>query len=218
MPDVERECANVRALTRKFLDSGNQERRFKAFCDLTQRLLSLTVLANGQRVGLDRSWIADNRTRLLVGRSQDPELNTVRLRDGHFLRVTMTLRITSNDRFAVPRSSFQYQETDGDQSEIFRYDYLRAQKDEHPRAHLNIHGRLDHDVLGDRKPLEAVHFPTGRMPIEGVIRLLIVQFEVPSATAAEMWMPVLATSEAAFSEICEQPLSGPRRLEDVAAG
>lgn len=61
----------------------------------------------------------------------------------------MTLRITSNDRFAVPQSSLQYQATEGEQSEIFRYDYLRAQKDEHPRPHLNIHARLDRDVLGD---------------------------------------------------------------------
>ncbi|WP_159083165.1 hypothetical protein [Streptomyces sp. P3] len=175
-------------------------------------------MADGQRVGLDRSWIGDNRTRLLVGRSHDSELNTIRLRDDRFLRVTMTLRITSNDRFAVPRSSFQYQETEGDQSEIFRYDYLRAQKDEHPRAHLNIHGRLDHDVLGDRKPLQDVHFPTGRIPIEGVIRLLLVQFEVPPATPEEIWMPVLTTSEAAFREICEQPLSGPDHLGTAAAG
>lgn len=216
MHNVDRECANVRALTRKCRSSGRQEGRFNAFCDLTQKLLSLTVMADGQRIGLDRSWI-DNRTRLLVGRSQDNELNTVRLRDDRYLRVTMTLRITSNDRFACPRSSFQYQETEGEQAEIFRYDYLRAQKDDHPRAHLNIHGRLDHGVLGVNKPLQDVHFPTGRIPLEGVIRLLIVQFKVPSATPAEVWTPVLATSETAFLEICDQPLSGPDHL-GAAAG
>ncbi|MEU6904417.1 hypothetical protein ACWDZW_02720 [Streptomyces coeruleorubidus] len=118
----------------------------------------------------------------------------------------------------VPRSSFQYQETEEDHSAIFRYDYLRAQKDEHPRSHLNIHGHLDYDFLGGRRPLEEVHFPTGRIPIEAVIRLLIVQFEVPAATLDDVWMPVLTTSEAAFREICEKPLSGPESLEDVAAG
>lgn len=218
MPNVDKECADVRALTEKFLASGNKGKRFAAFRDLTQRLLSLTVMADGQRVGLDRSWMPDSRTRLLVGRSQDQELNTVQLRDGRFLRLTMTLRITSNGRFAVPQSSLQYQKSEEDQAEIFRYDYLRAQKDAHPRAHLNVHGYLDHDVLEDGKSLEAVHFPTGRISLEGVIRLLIVQFEVPSATPEDVWMPVLTASETSFNEICEKPLSGPGRLEDVEVG
>ncbi len=218
MPDIDGECAKVRALTKKFLDPGNKDHRFKAFRDLTQRLLSLTIMADGQRVGLDRGWAPDSRTRLLVGRSQDQELHTVQLRDGRFLRLTMTLRITSNRRFAVPQSSLQYQNAEEDQAEIFRYDYVRAQKDAHPRAHLNVHGHLDHDVLGDGKSLEAVHFPTGRISLEGVIRLLIVQFEVPSVTPEDVWMRVLTTSETSFNEICEKPLSGPDRLADIAAG
>ncbi|MFB7277186.1 hypothetical protein ACFCZV_08760 [Streptomyces hydrogenans] len=217
MHDVDKECATVRALTQTCHSPGRHEKRFAAFQHLTQKLLSLTVMADGQRVGLDRSWI-DNRTRVLAGRSQDSELNTVRLRDGRCLRLTMTLRITSNDRLAVPRSSFQYQESEGDQTEIFRYDYLRAQKDEHPRSHLNIHGQLDRDVLRDGKALENVHFPTGRIPLEAVLRLLIVQFDVPAATPEEVWMRVLTTSETEFQAVCEQPLSGPEDLETVVAG
>ena len=56
--------------------------------------------------------------------------------------------------------------------------------------------------------LHRVHFPTGRMPLEGVIRLLADQFGVPCAEDASTWRPVLAETERAFLDIAHMPLSG----------
>jgi len=56
--------------------------------------------------------------------------------------------------------------------------------------------------------LERVHFPTGRVPLEAVMRLLIERFSVPSNTAPEVGRRALALREPAFEEIAHRPLSG----------
>ena len=195
---------------------GRQQKRFDAFRELIQKLLVLTVMDGGGRVGFDQSWVPDSRTKLLVGRSQDLDLNTIPLKNGCYLRITMTVRITTNNHLAVPVSSFQYQAHEGDQAEIFRYDYTREQKDRHPRAHLNVHGNLSQSVLPRGKHLQSVHFPTGRIPLEAVIRLLIEQFEVPAATSDDVWMAALAASEDEFRQVCDRPLSGPEDAADLS--
>jgi len=63
-------------------------------------------------------------------------------------------------------------------------------------------------TLCDR-PLERVHFPTGRFSIEGIVRLLAEEFDVPTNRDAAIWRPVLAASEREFLEIAHLPLSGP---------
>jgi len=67
---------------------------------------------------------------------------------------------------------------------IFRYDDLRERRagEPHPPTHLQINRNLNvQGVLPAIRPLSRLHFPTGRMPLEGVIRLLIEEFGVECA-------------------------------------
>lgn len=146
---------------------------------------------------------------------QSGPTSPLKLRDGNWLRVALSLELSKSTeapkgRLKVVKSSFQYQaDQDGDE-EMWRYDYLRQPGgDPHPQAHLNIHGTLNHHPLG--RSLEKIHFPTNRISIEAVIRLLIEQFGVPTKHEASVWRPVLTCSEQAFAEIAHRPLSGPDR-------
>lgn len=139
----------------------------------------------------------------------------LRLVDGRFLRMSVSLFLDEADErgalLKVRESSFQYQvDTEGKQW-VFRYDYLREPgSDPHPTAHLQIRGRADEpEVLPEKMSLDRVHFPTGRISLEAVIRLLIEQFRLQPRTPPEVWRPVLAESERSFREIAHQPLSGP---------
>jgi hypothetical protein len=130
------------------------------------------------------------------------------LNDTRFLRLSASLFIEPTDegpRMKVRNSSYQYQlDRDGDRW-LFRYDYLRVPYGTEPPAHLQLHGQL---AILDR-PLDRIHFPTGRVTIEAVIRLLADQFAVPCETEPEVWRPVLAESERLFLEMAHHPLSGP---------
>jgi hypothetical protein len=126
------------------------------------------------------------------------------LNDGHFLRLSASLYLAQTDagiRMKVKNSAYQYQ-TDKEGNEwVFRYDYLRLPPGLEPGAHLQLHGRLH---LGDQ-PLDRLRFPTGRVTLEAVIRLLVDQFGVEPNDDPELWRPVLAESEKLFLEIAHQP-------------
>jgi len=115
----------------------------------------------------------------------------------------MWLDETANDaRLKVSESSFQYQDDQEGRREIFRYDYLRQPCRTEPTSHLNLYAHLDvPGVLPIGRPLSRVHLPTGRVPLEAVIRTLIDDFNVPTATEDSVWRPVLAESEASFLQI-----------------
>ena len=76
----------------------------------------------------------------------------------------------------------------------------------YPACHLQLRGTLIE--TGD---VERVHFPTHRVSLEAVVRLLIEEFNVPTRTPAEFWRPLLAESEAIFLDIAHQSLSGPEQ-------
>jgi hypothetical protein len=63
------------------------------------------------------------------------------------------------------------------------------------------------EVLGPGSPLERVHFPTRRISLEAVIRLLVGHFGVPSNEAA-IWRPVLAHSEEELLDTAYRSFSG----------
>ena len=52
---------------------------------------------------------------------------------------------------------------------------------------------------------ERVHYPTGRVALEAVIRLLIEQYSVVPLQPAHIWRPLLHASETAFQEIAHKP-------------
>jgi hypothetical protein len=135
------------------------------------------------------------------------------LNDDRFLRLSMSLFLAPHERgtrLKVEKSVMQYQlDPDGDRW-IFRYDYLRHATEPHPGAHLQIAGSLNEaTVVPVRKTLNHVHFPTGRVSLEAVIRLLVEQFGVRTNCEPETWRPVLAESEKVFEEIAHRPQSGP---------
>lgn len=126
--------------------------------------------------------------------------------------MTLYLEQTAHGpRVKVKISSFQYQADRNGDHWIFRYDYLRQPSEPQPSAHLHVRGSLLEPCLSSGSALEDIHFPTQRVSIEAVIRLLIEQFGVHPNKSVEIWRPVLAESEAAFLEIAHQSLSGPDR-------
>lgn len=183
---------------------------FDSFRELVQLLLSLTVLKGNQFVYLTRG---PSPRRQVLGGRQGPT-SPVQLLDGRWLRIAISLRLEPHEdgsfRLKVEKTSLQYQcnesDDEGGQREIFRYDYLREDNSAHPAAHINVHGTLiENDVLAAGKTLARVHFPTARVSLESVLRLLIVDFGVPTAEPEAVWKPVLAESELAFQQIAHQP-------------
>ena len=105
----------------------------------------------------------------------------------------------------VEASSYQYQMDSVGREWIFRYDYAREPAGGHPCSHLQINGELNIDgILKPDKPLGRVHLPTDRVSIESVIRLLILEFGVPSKGGREYWEPLLRESERAFQAIAHR--------------
>lgn len=193
-------------------------RRRDEFAHLAQLLLSNTVAAEGQSIAWVRGQSPDAPTRLLTGRggTVTEPIVPIKLRDGRFLRLGITLRVEvrrdgapPTTRVVVVQSSFQYQGTrDGIGSEIFRYDFLRVDDSRHPNAHLNVFGSQPVASPSD-KPLERVHFPTSRVSLEAIIRCLAEQYGVGTKVGSEIWRPALAESERQFLSIAHQPASGP---------
>jgi hypothetical protein len=196
--------AKVRELTADY-KSGKVE-SFDAFRDLAQLLLGETVLADEGAVRLVRGPRGESG--VLSGRTGSSPLP---LRDGRFLRLAIKLFRAQHDdgshRIKVEATSYQYQaDPDGDRW-IFRYDYIREPGNEHPASHLQIRGNLhEPDALPAAATLERVHFPTRRISLEAVIRLLAQDFNVPCSRDGEYWRPLLMESAAAFHEIAHDTI------------
>lgn len=207
-PELPGLLGEVRDLTHRY-KSGRPE-ALEAFADLASLLLHNTVLA---RTGAVRLTYGPERDEPVLGGWEGPD-DPLPLTDGRYLRTTIKLffeETPQGRRAKVRWSSFQYQlDREGDRW-IFRYDYLREPPDPHPAMHLQVRGALAEQCLPNGMPLERVHFPTQRISLEAVIRLLIEQFGVPTNQPAEIWRPMLTESEAAFLEIAHRTLSGPDR-------
>lgn len=159
---------------------------------------------------LRMSYAEGRRDRAALGGMSGPT-DPVPLNDGRYLRLSVSVALEETPdgpRLKTLKAGYQYQADQQGKKWICRYDYLREPgPDRHPQAHLQVCGEPpDYAPNAD---LHKVHFPTGRVAIEAVVRLLVEQFEVPSNESAEIWRPVLAESERAFQEIAHRPLSGP---------
>src|SRR3989304_7958274 len=95
----------------------------------------------------------------------------------------------------VYEASYQSQEDVEGPRWISRYDYLRTPPDPHPAAHLQVRGTLTENCLPAHSPLERIHFPTHRVSIEAVIRLLADQFGVRCTEGDDVWGPGMEQSE-----------------------
>ena len=191
-PDPAYLLATVRRLTAVYQAGGPAA--FQAFRDLAFLLLSVTVLRTPPG-GVRLIRIPGRPEREALGGWSGPD-DPLPLNDGHFLRLSVALYLehtTAGARLKVAECSYQYQ----------------PPPHAHPAAHLQVRGELTEPYLPEGTSLARVHFPTGRVPLEAVIRLLAEQFRVPCNTAPEVWRPALAESERAFLEIAHHPLSGP---------
>lgn len=208
--DVAALVGNARDLTRRYMAGGRQA--FDPFQQLAALLFDLTVLRPGSMVRL--SYGPTGRDKAVLGGPAGPT-DPLRLNDGRFLRLSMSLYLATDDPrgqlLKVSASSFQYQADEAGKRWIIRYDYLREPgPDAHPQAHLQLRGSLaEPAVLPAGRPLERIHFPTGRVSVEGMIRLLADQFGVACNQPAEVGRPVLTEAEQTFLEIAHRPLSGP---------
>lgn len=197
----------IRDITQKIRAGGPDA--IRAFHQLVNRVLTLTVLAEGQTVKLFPS--PSNRSRATLGgrHARDP----LKLNDGRYLRLAAHVYLDPSGRdnfLRVEETSYQYQlDTDGDQW-VFRYDYLRNPPHAYPAAHIQIRGDLA-ERAASPTPLERLHWPTGRVSLEAVIRLLAEQFHVRCNQPPEVWRPALAESERDFLQVAHRPLSGPER-------
>jgi hypothetical protein len=207
--DLDKQLSRVRQLGDIYLAGGADA--FAAFGDLVNLLLRVTVLAGTVGVRLTRGPRPKDRQMIEGGLDKDKDV--VRLNDGRYLRISVTLFREPHEgghRMKVERAAYQYQVDEDGHRWAFRYDYLRAPQDEHPASHLQLRGNLYEDSLRlHRGLLERTHFPTGRVSLEAVLRLLMVQFQVEVNTPQELWRPVLAASETIFEKIAHRPLSGP---------
>lgn len=199
LPEPTAHLGEARRLTTVYQAGGPDA--VPAFQDLIALMLRLTVLATG---GAVRFASGPRGTADLVlggwGGPDDP----LPLRDGRYLRLTVRLYIApaaEQNRLKVASASYQYQlDREGDRW-VFRYDYLRTPPHPHPAAHLQINGNLTEDCLSPGRPLARVHFPTARVSLEAVIRLLADQFGTPCASDPDVWRPVLNETERAFLRI-----------------
>ena len=64
---------------------------------------------------------------------------------------------------------------------------------------MQVRGNLLEDCLPQATSLDRVHFPTARVSLEAVIRLLVKQFGTPCHSEPELWRPVFAEAERAFT-------------------
>jgi hypothetical protein len=202
--DLAHVLARVRDLTARYMRGDN--RSFEAFRELADLLLRTTVMK--PHGGLRLVSVPGASGRVLTGFGAAP-IEPVPLNDGRFLRLAVGLSIFATDdgpRLKVVESSYQYQVGSEKNEWLCRYDYLGEPRDEHPQAHMQVNAKLIAPVEHD---LHNIHFPTGRVPLEAVIRMLAEQFNVPTVEPRDRWRPILAASERAFQEIAHRPLSGP---------
>jgi hypothetical protein len=99
----------------------------------------------------------------------------------------------------VEKSLYQYQTDVDGQRWIVCYDYLRYPAEPHPGMHVQVRGSLTEAVLSEHAMLERIHFPTGRVSLEALIRPLIKQFHVPTNTPTDIWRPALRRARRHFS-------------------
>ncbi len=206
-PDLDFLLGRVRGLTEDY-KKGNKK-SLEAFTELATLILDLTVAHPSSRL---TRYSGESGEKESIYLSASPKLGTpLRLSDGSFLRVGISLALRPAEKAPtgkyakVVSSSCQYQLDKAGKEWLWRYDYVREPEGK-PAAHFQVRADLKSDGTRlTRKVLERVHFPTGRVSLEAIVRLLIEEFGVPAATDPLIWQPVLALSEDLFLKIAHLP-------------
>jgi hypothetical protein len=212
LPELPALLAEARKLTGAYQAGGAAS--FYAYRDLLSLLFSITVM---DKTGGIQIAAGSGRPERGVMAPLGGPVFPLPLTDGHFLRFNINLflgeteKVPGLEALKVEDENYQYQLDTQAQQWVFRYEYKRERADRHPPAHLHIRAALlsSVDILGLERPLERLHFPTGRVSVPGLIRLLIEQFKVPANRSAGVWRRVLSQTERDFQRIAHQTLSGP---------
>jgi hypothetical protein len=188
--------------------------------ELLQRLFSYTIGASGASVVVNQS--AGGPAKGVISPRGLAE-RSLPLRDGRFLKFEIELFLGPSDKgeagreyLKVASESFQYQlEPDpGTDRWLFRYEYERDKDPEspHPPSHLHVNAVLPEEAESPLpRGLRGVHFPTGRLSVAAILRLIIEQFGCDTDEPPEFWRPILAAVEGQFLGFAHQTLSGPDR-------
>jgi hypothetical protein len=213
--DLPKLLGRARELTAGYQAGGEQA--FEAYRELLNFIFRLTVMDASAGVRVHR--LKGDDVKRVIAPLQGPQM-PLPLNGGAFLRFNInaflgdTAKAPGRLVLKIADEAFQYQLDDQGTEWIFRYEYQRDPAvNRHPPAHLHVKADLKRgpEVFGDDHPLDRVHFPTGRVSVPAIIRLLVEQFGVPCHEDPELWRPVLAQVESDFHEIAHQPLSGPDR-------
>lgn len=206
LPDLPQHLLRARELTKQYQEGGVPA--LQAFRDLVEFILTLTVMSSNGGVLIQKGPRGFELVNVVGWAGAD----RVPLNDGRWLRVLLQVYVDPKDqgKLKVAKSLFQYQLDEDAEEWVFRYDYLRDPEDQHPASHVQIRGTLtETTVVPVRGALARVHFPTGRVGLEAVIRLLVEQFGVPTNEPPEVWRPALAATERGFLKIARRGISGP---------
>ena len=214
-------CAKIRELSRGFKGPGAKPRKqLQEFSRLIDFLRVLTIKGNKK----DPVTVVEREDAELIHLIcplRDPN-SPLPLRDRGFLKFAIAVRsdLDADGQLHVAWSSYQYQMRNLDpESWVFRYEYARGAKYlkylkgntnvyKHPLSHLHVRGKLEEiDALPSGAGLGRVHFPTMRISLESVIRLLVDHFGVKTNTEESIWRPILNCAEDEFFRDAKQPLN-----------
>lgn len=203
-PELSLLLGHVRDLVTQFKDGGPEAPA--AFHEFTSLVFGRTILDTTSTIVMQ--YGPRGRDAFVVGgRGNGP----LRLRNGHFLEVAMSLFQDPATRFwKVEESRFQYQVDEAGSRWMFRDEYARAPRNVYPAAHLHVRGTAREPFRSDgNTALDRLHFPTGRVSLEAIVRLLVESFDVPCDEWEIKWRRVLAESERTFLDMAHHPPSGP---------
>jgi hypothetical protein len=214
-PSLETVLGECRELLER-CKSGAIPGSYLAFRELLKKLLLLTVLPENTQFPQLQQVSKEPGRPVALGAPGMP----LRLNNGWYLELLYTICVEPSGsaggelKLKTLSSSVQFQRTPDKRSFVFRYDYLRYARTHHPPGHVQISGTLLEDVcLPEGRLLEHIHFPTGRVTIEAIIRLLILQFGLePNPRGRTIWHPVLHETETRFLEIARHQPSGTRGM------
>jgi len=117
--------------------------------------------------------------------------------DGTTLRLLVQqLVVVNGDRCRTESATFSLQADASRKSWLMRWDYVRdPRKSEcaYPRAHVHVNA-----TFADSSPVGRLHIPTGRIPLELVVRHLITEWEVKPRT--DDWNAILEESAEGFGD------------------
>jgi hypothetical protein len=204
--------SKARSLTDEYMAGGDQA--FIAYRRLLTFILRLTVMEADHGLAVRR--FSGDPVKRLIASWEGPHV-PLRLTNGAHLRFSIqaflgeTTKAPGVKVLKVAKEDFQYQLDVTGRDWMFRYEYEREHSSRHPPSHVHVRGEMKRDlmVLGTGKPLEKVHFPTGRVSVPAVVRLLVEQFGLKCGSPSHVWRPVLAQVEDDFFAIAHHAPSGP---------